>query len=1214
MSLSYEFALDGIVCYHYLLRLCHYSQEGFRALTVNLQPRGLLCLKCSEVNPATATTCATCGQPLVITCHRCGTTRPIAAPACPKCQPSAGEADALVQFVRPAPPKVLKNRYVVGQQISLGRVAAVYLARDRQDPGRLLVLKELSDMMLLGRDERQQAARSFARRAEQWLGLEHPNLVRLVDFFSHGRNCYLVTEFIPGTSLDDIIPDSTQPLTEDLVRGWAVQLCDALAYLHGQDPPIIFADLKPGHVLVSDGGVVKLVDFNLTRLFEPWRRVDPTRAGTPGYAAPEQARGLLSPQSDIYALGRVLYAALTRRRLDKVTGGLPPLTKVVPGLSRRLAAIIEQAIQDNPGARFASAEEMRAALLSLGHVPEPIPLPPRLAPYYFADGRVASDLAELTGLALADWDEALRQFYDGSIADWLRERAEALSQGLETPLSARLNRLARKANRIRQEMQMASELERQQAFYEWLKAAGHIEGSPELEVEPTQLELGAVAPNRRRVIRLRVRNAGEGYLLGEVESRAPWVEATTGIFGCGPGEEAQVVIKVRGSRLQRTTRGSSHAVVLNSNGGRARIGIQVTLAGEPAPVAKKPVGKPKPRPTPAPAPRLELAEEVLDFGPVEGDTPVVRELVIRNRGGGRLTGRVLSRHPWLTVAQAAFICPAQGEVRMAVRLDPARLEPGTHVQREAILVDSDFGQAHVEVRVTRVKPVLELNPRGLDFGGTPRGEDAHLQLRITNAGSGTLTADLRPQVPWLMASPTQVSCAGGKSVTCQVVAHTGEMPAGLTQVPDALLVTTNAGEVSLPARIEVLVPQLRLETSVLDFGTVAPQARPQKAVILRNTGTAPARVTLTPEAPNLMVRPSELVIKPGKEARAQVRLSGLEEDWAERPALRMRWSGGEGLVRVTARLAVPRLVVTPDAGLDFGYVERGAAAEAQLTINNPGGDVLNWQVELGDEWLEVVPRTGTCGPGEAATLVVRGYALALPAEAQEGETWLVVTSDVGRVQLPVRLGVAIPRLALEVLELDFGTSVNYEPVTQTLRVFNRGLGRLEGRVPSLVGWVRVEPGQFECGTGASCAIQVTALPAGLQPGRTVKTAALRVESNGGDVDLDARIVLVLEPRLEVSPSVLEFVAPKAGESASELLLINTGYAPLEAELRPGHPALSLSRTSCVVKPQKSVEVEATLDLGCMREAPLERLGVEVEGAGDIVWVPVKVRPGIDPPS
>jgi len=1124
---------------------------------------------------------------------------------------------------------VLKDRYLVGEQLSLGRVAAVYLARDRHDPSRALVIKELSDMMLLGRDERKQAAMAFQRLAHQWSALAHPNLVRLLDFFSHGRNFYLVTEFVPGCSLEDILTDSAQPLTEDLVRSWAVQLCDVLAYLHGQEPPIIFADLKPGHVLVSRDGLVKLVDFNLTRLFEPWRGgVDPTRIGTPGYAAPEQARGVLSPQSDLYALGRVLYAVLTRQPLGgdasahaSITGAgtsgvqraVPAISKVLPGLSPTFAQVIEQATQPDPKARFASAHEMRAALLAAGDdasdvAAQPVPLLPRLPPYYFADGKVASDLEELTNLALANWDQALRQFYDGTMADWLRQRAEGLRQGMESPLSAKLASLARKAERVREEnLQMASDFERQVAFYDWLEGVGHIKAVPVLEVEPTELDLGALASSRRRVIHLRVRNAGGGYLLGRAQSRVPWVETEAELFGCGPGQSVEVVVRVRGSLLPPGVRGSPQALLIDSNGGRTWIGLRVTLAGPPALAEVKPVPKARPRPGPAPAPILEVAETALDFGPVAGDAPVVRELVIRNRGDGRLTGRVESRLPWLTVAQAAFVCPSQEDVRVAVRLDPARLEPGAHAKPQAIVVDSDFGQAAVEVRVMRVKPVLDLNPQALAFGAHPVGEEPQLRLVVTNRGTGALRATLQPQVPWLAVTPDEVSCEAGKSVACRLVAHTGALPAGLTRVANALQVTSNGGQISLPAEVEVLIPRLQVETPRLDFGLVALDASPQRPLVLRNVGTASLHARLVSEAPSLQVNPSEVSIEPGQRAWVQARLIGLAEDWTDQPAVRVCWAGGEELVRASARLALPRLVVIPERVLDFGYVEPASVAEKAITISNPGGEVLNWQVEVGDVWLEVTPSSGACRPGESVQLTARAYTLALPAESSEGQTWLQVSSNAGQTRLPVHLEVATPRLALEILELTFGASVNYEPVSQTVRVFNQGLGRLQGRIRSLVGWLRPEPQEFECETGASCAIVVTALPAGLPPGRTVKAAALRIESNGGDRDLDARIELVLEPRLEVSPSALEF-SGQPGVTSEPLLLINTGYAPLEARLSPGHPALSLSRTTCVVKPQKSVEVEVVLDAGRLREGPADRLGVEVEAAEEITWVPVKMRP------
>ena len=98
---------------------------------------------------------------------------------------------------------------------------------------------------------------------------------------------YLVMEYVRGETANALL--TTQgAIAEGIVLSWARQLCDVLHYLHGQSPPIIFRDMKPGNIMITPQGQVKLIDFGIARHFRLEKAGDTQALGTPGYAAPEQ--------------------------------------------------------------------------------------------------------------------------------------------------------------------------------------------------------------------------------------------------------------------------------------------------------------------------------------------------------------------------------------------------------------------------------------------------------------------------------------------------------------------------------------------------------------------------------------------------------------------------------------------------------------------------------------------------------------------------------------------------------------------------------------------------------------------------------------------------------------------------------------------------------------------------------------------------------------
>jgi hypothetical protein len=237
--------------------------------------------------------------------------------------------------------------------------------------GVLWALKELRPQT---QDRAEQAtARSlFEQEAKLLRRLDQANIPKIADFFEeHGRAC-LVMEFIWGESLEKRLEATNAPLLETDVLKWAVQLCEALHYLHTRQPPIIFRDMKPSNVMVTNTGWVKLIDFGIARTYKVGKKRDTVAMGSENYAAPEQwGKGQTDARSDLYALGATMYHLLAN--MAPTPAFLPseplPLGNYNSALSKKTVSLIEKAMARERTGRFQSAPEMREALI------EALPMP-----------------------------------------------------------------------------------------------------------------------------------------------------------------------------------------------------------------------------------------------------------------------------------------------------------------------------------------------------------------------------------------------------------------------------------------------------------------------------------------------------------------------------------------------------------------------------------------------------------------------------------------------------------------------------------------------------------------------------------------------------------------------------------------------------------------------------------------------------------------------
>ncbi len=246
---------------------------------------------------------------------------------------------------------IVNHRYEIVRHLGEGATSTVYLVRDKKDVGLVWALKQLTHSPT--DDERD----SLFREISFLSSLSHENLVYLADYFVEDGWDFLVMERVEGPTLEDIIQKAEEPVPEIEIVEYGIQICRVLSYLHRQDPPIVYRDLKPANIMITVPGELKLIDLGIARHFNPMKPRDTTPLGTPGYCPPEQyGRGQTTPRSDIYSFGATLFHALTLEEPTQYQFNFPPISTINPFLSDNIEQILTKCLQNNPDDRFHSID------------------------------------------------------------------------------------------------------------------------------------------------------------------------------------------------------------------------------------------------------------------------------------------------------------------------------------------------------------------------------------------------------------------------------------------------------------------------------------------------------------------------------------------------------------------------------------------------------------------------------------------------------------------------------------------------------------------------------------------------------------------------------------------------------------------------------------------------------------------------------------------
>jgi serine/threonine-protein kinase len=279
------------------------------------------------------------------------------------------------------------EHYELVRRLGAGGSGVVYLANDT-----LLMRPVVLKILKRGALTLEQMRTTVLREARMASAIEHPNVCAIYEVGEQGEEAYIVMQYVPGQSLDKLIAKG--PASMQLALSVGIQIADGLSAAHSLG--IFHRDLKPANAILTDGGLVKILDFGLARRINPEEaEFDPAkssrrkpgpvaatytaRGGTIAYMAPEQfVTGQSSVQSDIWALGVILYELVSGRHpfarpdadefqsIRAIQFVDPPgLDQCCPDVPSEFSSVILRCLQKNPAERYASAAEVREALKTI---------------------------------------------------------------------------------------------------------------------------------------------------------------------------------------------------------------------------------------------------------------------------------------------------------------------------------------------------------------------------------------------------------------------------------------------------------------------------------------------------------------------------------------------------------------------------------------------------------------------------------------------------------------------------------------------------------------------------------------------------------------------------------------------------------------------------------------------------------------------------------
>lgn len=244
---------------------------------------------------------------------------------------------------------LLDNRYEIIKVLGKGGMSTVYLAKDKR-LNKNWAVKEVKESF---RDQVDLSAEPNILK-----NLNHSGIPKIIDIFNENDNLYIVEDFIEGNNLEQYIKMNTD-ISITSILSITSKICEILEYLHGLEPPIIYRDLKPQNIIISNEQQVTLVDFGISKIYKVNGNMDTVALGTKGYAAPEQYGANQSNiRSDIYGLGAVIFFLINKRSPNTINEPLKDDSYSME-IGKEIKDIIKKCMQIEPGDRFESINTLK---------------------------------------------------------------------------------------------------------------------------------------------------------------------------------------------------------------------------------------------------------------------------------------------------------------------------------------------------------------------------------------------------------------------------------------------------------------------------------------------------------------------------------------------------------------------------------------------------------------------------------------------------------------------------------------------------------------------------------------------------------------------------------------------------------------------------------------------------------------------------------------
>jgi len=261
---------------------------------------------------------------------------------------------------------LLDEEYRVLSSLGTGGMAEVYRA-EQVSLNRTVAIKKLKSSL----GQNPEMLERFYREGKSTANLQHENIVQVYQMGKAGEEYYIVMEYVEGKDLKSILKVSG-PISWQIAGLIIQEVAKGLGFAHQRG--YIHRDIKPGNIMVSQRGEVKIMDFGIVRRIDSELTKTGAFLGTPSYMSPEQLKGEnITPGSDLFSLGVVFYEILAGEKpfraetepslIHKIVNEKPKsIRKLNPGVPWRMARIIKRLLNKNPKKRFESAEELAKAL------------------------------------------------------------------------------------------------------------------------------------------------------------------------------------------------------------------------------------------------------------------------------------------------------------------------------------------------------------------------------------------------------------------------------------------------------------------------------------------------------------------------------------------------------------------------------------------------------------------------------------------------------------------------------------------------------------------------------------------------------------------------------------------------------------------------------------------------------------------------------------